>query len=63
MAKATRKIKAVTITTPEGDTLTYRDVSRVFTNGDRTVTVMKGSNVPAVAKGVAAQSVRYSYYK
>lgn len=58
-----RKIKSVTITTPAGDTHTFRDVSRVFTNGDRSVTVMKGSNIPAVVKGLPSASVRFTYYK
>jgi hypothetical protein len=58
-----RKIKSVTITTPSGDTHTYRDVSRVFTNGNRTVTVMKGSNVPAVVTGLPYAKVSYTHYK
>lgn len=60
---AATRIKAVTVVTPAGDRHTYRDVSRVFTNGDRTVTIMKGSNVPAVATRLPAASVRYSYHK
>jgi len=60
---AGRRIKSVTITTPVGDTHTYRDVSRVFTNADRTVTVMKGSNIPAVVKGLPYARVTYTHYK
>jgi hypothetical protein len=58
-----RRIKSVTVTTPDGDRFTFRDVSRVFTNGNRTVSIMKGSNIPAIVKGLPAQSVRYTYYK
>ena len=56
-----KTIKAVTVTTPAGDTLTYRNVSRVFNNADRTVTIMKGSNVPAVVRGLPFARIRYTY--
>jgi hypothetical protein len=63
MARTVRKIKAVTIKAPGGLTLTVHDVSRVFTNGNRTVTVMQGSNIPAKIKGQPFESIRYTYYK
>jgi len=57
-----KRIKAVRITTRDG----YRvinNVSRVFTNGDRTVTVMQDSNTPAVVKRLPFVKVSYTYYK
>lgn len=56
---AAARIKAVSIRTHAGDTFTYRDVSRVFTNGDGSVTVMKGSNTPAVGRHHSVARVRY----
>ncbi len=56
-----KTIKAVTVTTLDGDTLTYRNVSRVFNNAAHTITIMKGSNVPAVVKGLPFARVRYTY--
>lgn len=60
---ASTRIKSVRIVTPAGDVLNYKDVSRVFTNGDRTITVMKGSNIPAVVKGLPFARVSYTYHK
>jgi hypothetical protein len=56
---AAQRIKAVRIRTHAGDTFTYRDVSRVFTNGDGSVTIMKGSNIPACGRHSNVAGVSY----
>lgn len=59
---AARKIKSVRITTVDG----YRvvnDVARVFTNGDRTITVMQDSNTKAVVTRLPFLRVSYTYHK
>lgn len=61
MAKA-RRIKSVTLRNVQGDRFTYQDVSRVFTNGDGSVTVMKSSNTPAVGRHADIVNVRTVRY-
>lgn len=52
------KIKAVTVRTAHS-THTYRDVARVFTNGDGSVTIMRDSNTPAIGRHKNVIGVRY----
>lgn len=46
---AAQRIKSVTIRTANS-VHTYRNVSRVFHNGDGSVTIMDSSNTPAIGR-------------
>lgn len=60
---AAQKIKAVRIVEPGGHSRTIRNPSRVFTNSNKTITVMLGSNVPAIVRGLPFERVSYTYSK
>jgi hypothetical protein len=50
--------RSVTLTTADGDTHTFRNVARVFHRADHAVTIMKGSNTPAVGRIANVVKVR-----
>lgn len=59
---AVRRIKSVTVRTTTG-VHTYHDPSRVFTNSNGSVTVMNGSNTPAVGRhSNVVGTPRYRFY-